>query len=425
MAVIAVAALAVSGCSEAEPEATISTVDTEADIDCTTDLLACARASTLGDLVPTETTKATGEPIKLGMINQENTPAGSFPELSAAANAGIAFINEQLGGVDGRPIELEVCNTKFSPEGSTTCAQQFSEAAMPVVLGGIDIFGNGVDTLEANNIPFVGGIPVSAQSVENANSFQFSGGTWGAAIAFAEYASTELKAERIAILYGEFGPIVQGAEYAETVAARHGVETQMVPYPIVATDLSSQANAAVSADPDAIIVLAADTACKPAMDALHASGTDAAIFYVGACAAPAIIDSVDPDASEGAYFNVEGPIDQSDPTPDTTFYSAVVNEYGDGLNPIGAGTVSFRSLMNLYVVLRELGADGITAEAITTTFEAKVDAPSFMGHDYTCDQQQLEGLPAMCSPQQILGQVKDGELGQVSDWIDVGAIYAG
>ncbi len=423
----AVVALAATGCSEAEPdpEATKSTVETKADTDCTTDLLACARASTLGDLVPAKPTKATGEPITLGMINQENTPAGSFPELSAAVRAGIAFINEQLGGVDGRPIELEVCNTKFSPEGSTACAQQLSEAGVPVVLGGIDVFGNGIDTLEANDIPFVGGIPISAQSVQSTNSFQFSGGTWGAAVAFADYASTELKAKKIAILYGEFGPITQGAEYAAKVAERHGVDTQMVPYPIVATDLSSQTNAAVSADPDAIIVLAADTACKPAMDAIQASGTDAAIFYVGACAAPAIIDSVDPDAVEGAYFNVEGPIDRSKPNPDTTFYAAVVNQYADDLNPIGAGTVSFRSLMNLYVVLRDLGADGITADAITEAFEAKVDAPSFMGHDYTCDQHQFEGLPAMCSPQQILGQIEGGELVQVSDWIDVGSIYAG
>ena len=28
-----------------------------------------------------------------------------------------------------------------------------------------------------------------------------------------------------------------------------------------------------------------------------------------------------------------------------------------GLDPVGAGTVSFRSFMNLYAVLREIGAD--------------------------------------------------------------------
>ena len=35
---------------------------------------------------------------------------------------------------------------------------------------------------------------------------------------------------------------------------------------------------------------------------------------------------------------------------------------------------------------------------------------------------QFEGLPAMCSPQQILAQMEDGTLSQLSDWIDVGQI---
>ena len=83
-----------------------------------------------------------GEPIVLGMVNQENTAAGSYPELSQGAQAAIDFINEQLGGVDGRPIELEGCNTEFSAEGSTSCGPQFVEAGVPAVLGGIDVFGN-------------------------------------------------------------------------------------------------------------------------------------------------------------------------------------------------------------------------------------------------------------------------------------------
>ena len=31
----------------------------------------------------------------------------------------------------------------------------------------------------------------------------------------------------------------------------------------------------------------------------------------------------------------------------------------------------------------------------------------------------------MCSPQQILGRMKSGNLAQVGDWVDVGKIYVG
>jgi branched-chain amino acid transport system substrate-binding protein len=425
VAVLVALAASMSACSEPEPEAGPATtaVANPAEGCETDDLLACARLSTIGELVPEEPVAASGEPITLGMVNQENTAAGSFPELSQAVQAAIEFVNEELGGVDGRPLELEVCNTKFSTEGSTACAQQFVEAGVPAVLGGIDVFGTAVETLADNDIPYIGGIPVSTSSVQSDNSFQWSGGTWGAAVAFADYAIREVEAEKVAIVYGEFGSISQSATYAEKVLVDAGVTVQLVPYPILSTDISSPLSAAVSGDPDAIMVMAADTGCKPAFQGIEALGTDAQIFYVGACAAPTILADVDTSATDGGIFNVEGPINRESPTPDFTLYSSVINRYGDGLDPVGAGTVSFRSFMNLYAVLLEIGADDLTPQAITDSLSAKVDEPSFMGHDYTCDREQFDGLPAMCSPQQILAVLKDRNLTQVGDWVDVGAIY--
>ena len=416
---------ALAGCSEPEPETASTTTAPSAETgDCAADLLACARESTLGDLVPDEPTEATGEPIVLGMINQDNTPAASFPELSQADQAAVEFINEQLGGVGGRPLELLVCNTQFSTEGSAACGQQMVEASVPAVLGGIDVFGTAIDTLADNGIPYVGGIPVSTQSMTDPLSFQWSGGTWGATIAFADHAINEVDADRVSILYGEFGSIEDSAEYGQRVLEEAGVEVQMVPYPIMSTDISSPLQAAAATDPDALIVLAADTGCKPAYDGVAALGLDATTYVVGACVAPTILADVG-DASEGAVFNVEGPISTAGPVPDVTLYSAVIDEYGDGLDAAGAGTVSFRSLMNLYAVMVDLGPDAVTAEAIVDALRAKVDAPSFMGHPYTCDGEQLAGLPATCSPQQILGQIVDGELTQITDWIQVGEIYPG
>lgn len=413
-----------TGCSEDEPESTTSTTEASPEAEaCADDLLACARETSIAEAVPDEVTEATGEPIVLGMVNQENTPAASFPELSQADQAAVRFINEQLGGVGGRPLELRVCNTGFSTEGSAACGQEMIDAGVPAVLGGIDVFGTAIDTLSDNGIPWIGGIPVSTNSMTNPLSFQWSGGTWGATVAFAHHAA-ESGAERVSILYGEFGAIEDSAGYGRRVLEEAGVEVQMVPFPIITTDLGSPLGAAAATDPDALIVLAADTGCKPALDGVAALDLEAQPYYVGACAAPTILADVG-DAAEGAIFNVEGPVDRSNPTPDTRLYTAVIEEYGDGLDPAGAGTVSFRSLMNLYRILVDLGPDGITSEAIIEALRSQVDAPSFMGHPSTCDGEQLAGLPSTCSPQQILAQITDGEFNQIGDWIEVGEIYPG
>ncbi len=83
--------------------------------------------------------------------------------------------------------------------------------------------------------------------------------------------------------------------------------------------------------------------------------------------------------------------------------------------------MSFRSVINLYVAMRRLGADHITPAEIRDVFAQAQSEPSFFGHPYTCDGHQLDGYPAMCSPQQTLGRWQDGALQPVTDWLDVGA----
>ena len=413
-----------AACSEAAPEKT-SGARNESDPSCegSAALIECARASTIGDLVPEKPTAATGEPLVIGMVNQESSVAGAYPELSQATQAAVDFVNENLDGVDGRPIRLEICNTGFSTEESAGCGQRLVEAKVPAVLGGIDVFGSSIQTLSDNGVPYVGGIPISEQSVTSETSYQWSGGSWGATVAFVEHAAKKGKAKKVSIVYGDFGSISSSAEAARSVLEGYDVQVQMVPFPILATDLSPALSAAAASDPDAVFVLATDTGCKASFDGLQALGLDAAKYFVGSCAAPTIIDSVGTEETDGAIFNVEGPILGDDADADGTLYASVIDQYGEpGLDPVGAGTVTFRSFMNLYAILR--GIDGaITPASITKALRATVDEPSFMGHPYTCDRNQFDGLPAMCSPQQILAQMKDKQLAQITDWIDVGAIY--
>ena len=168
--------------------------------------------SMLSELLPDSPTAATGIPIRIGMINQDTGAAGAFPELTVAAQVAVEFINTELDGVDGRPIELVTCNTNFNPDLSQSCAQEMVSQQVAAVIGGIDIWGTGITTLQNNGIPYVGGIPVSFDAARSPVSFQFSGGTWGAVLGMGQYAVEELDARKIAMIYAEFGPITDGAE---------------------------------------------------------------------------------------------------------------------------------------------------------------------------------------------------------------------
>src|SRR4051794_133397 len=55
-------------------------------------------------------TKATGDPIAIGFINNEGG-AFSVPELRVGNEVGADYVNDTLGGVNGRPIHVERCAT--------------------------------------------------------------------------------------------------------------------------------------------------------------------------------------------------------------------------------------------------------------------------------------------------------------------------
>ncbi|MCZ7527060.1 MAG: hypothetical protein M5U14_12165 [Acidimicrobiia bacterium] len=59
---------------------------------------------------------------------------------------------------------------------------------------------------------------------------------------------------------------------------------------------------------------------------------------------------------------------------------------------------------------------------MTEALRASEATPSFNGHPYTCDGQQIPDLPALCAPQQILMRYDGTDLVQETEaWIDVPA----
>ena len=235
-----------------------------------------------------------------------------------------------------------------------------------------------------------------------------------------KYAIDELDAKKITMIYGDFGPIKDAAEHGKQILEKQGAKVTLVPISVVNADMVTALNQAAQTDPDAVIALTADSGCKPTMLTAQQIGLDVPILYTGACAAPKIIDAVG-DAAEGSIFNLEAELDPKH--PDNALYQAIVKRYGAkyGYEALGAGTVSFRAVVNLYAVLRDLGAENVTPAAILSAFRKGSDHPSFFGHAYTCDGRQLPGYRAMCAPQQSLGVLKDGAVVPLTDWIDVGS----
>ena len=106
-----------------------------------------------------------GDPIVIAMIAQESGPA-ALPDSRLAAEAAVKYVNTELGGTAGRPLQLETCVTDGSPEQSSACANQLLEKHPVAFVGESELGTAGsVPIIEKAGVPLVGAAGVTPELV--------------------------------------------------------------------------------------------------------------------------------------------------------------------------------------------------------------------------------------------------------------------
>jgi branched-chain amino acid transport system substrate-binding protein len=356
--------------------------------------------------------KTADNAIVLGMINQEDAPVGSFPEAREAAQAAVAHVNDDLGGVNGRPLRLEVCKTTGTPESSAACANSLLSKKPVAVLGGVDLgAGASLPVFEKAGIPYVGGTPALGDELTSAAAWMLAGGVVADLLGEADYALDTLKVKRVGALYIDLpGLLTTVVSAAEIVLRAKGVtDVRRVAEKSDAADFAPAVKAATAGNPDAVIVLFPAQSCARIMSAARSLNVKARMFYPSACASQAVVDAAGA-AAENAYFaSAYLPFD--DPSPDVATWKAEAGV----TKPSALSQAGFAVVMNVYSLLKE-GAD--TPAAVIEQLRFTIGRPGFMAHPYTCDRKQVSLLGAVCNPHVRLLQYKGGRFVDITGtWV--------
>src|ERR1700730_967872 len=118
-------------------------------------LVGCSSSSSSSSSSSTSAT-ASKSPIKVMIIAVLSNPAFSDPEAAVAAKAYVKDANAS-GGINGHPIDLEVCDSNLNPNQETTCFQKAVTDHVVAVAGSFLLFATGMKLLEQAGIPFIGG----------------------------------------------------------------------------------------------------------------------------------------------------------------------------------------------------------------------------------------------------------------------------
>jgi branched-chain amino acid transport system substrate-binding protein len=333
--------------------------------------------STVGQYTGVPPGKATGNPIKIGFVNADSQ------ELTIATDEAIRAVNDQFGGVKGRPIQLVKCVVSKAADAQQ-CAQQFvADPAMVAVLQGtMDVEVQGFHAALSPKIPVLGGLPLALADAGAPNAYYLSSGQFGAlgAVTFAKEYS---KARRVSVVYPADSPANELA--ITTLAAALdavNIDVSVARFPLDATDMTQAITESKAANADLLIpAVGTPQHCVALSNTLQKMAVYTPVLTFAGCL------GVDVRKTLGDYprwnylgFSVSA---EAAATDDATAWQ--VRAFNDWYRPIESRGVTrngavqmFQTVLTLVKILASVGGDTITPAAAGTAMK-KFKGPVFLG----------------------------------------------
>lgn len=295
-------------------------------------------------------------PVKIGLIAQDEELL-AFPEERAVSQAFVDYFNAELGGIDGHPIELQVCGAGDAPEGHVSCAQEFANADdVNIVING----GFLSNSAASSDILAAAGVPVLTLGNDfvdylTPGVFTIDPGLPGLAQVFFVYAA-ESRGVTTATLFIADDPAFEPfVPVLDAIATSNGITLTETVKLGFEPDLTGPVSAADPANEGWLFVLADGAQCTAAAQAVATVGYEGQKFANDLCMSQDV-------AETGALDGWAGPVVSSAPTvdgPDVDEINRILDTYGgDDVQTAGlAGWALGSTIVARDVVAAAGGAD--------------------------------------------------------------------
>ena len=361
--------------------------------------------------------------IVIGLINTENAPVGSFPELRRGALAAARYVNATYGGVKGRPLQIVPCTTTGTPESSQSCANNLLGKKPVAVIGGVDLgAAASLPPLQSAGVPYVGGTPVATDALTSNGSFMLTGGTATEVLGEVAYATDTLHAHRMAALYVDVpGLLSQAVSLLGSIVRKKGVtQFKVVPVQSDAPDMVPALSSVSDAHPDAVLAVFPGQACTRVIQGVGSIGLKATMMYPSLCAGEQLLSAAGSSADGSVVASGYRPFsDTSD--PDVQIYLSALKRYDDSLKPSLLSQAGFSVVMDLRSLLGEV-TGALTPKALSDVLHATKDHANFMSAPFTCDGKRIPLLRSICNTSVQISVVRGGELRPVGGLVDAAPI---
>jgi branched-chain amino acid transport system substrate-binding protein len=370
-----------------------------------------------------EENAASGDPVKIGWVSTGQTQAVDTSDEIAGAEAVVAYANERLGGLAGRPIELVICEDKGTPAEAQACGNEFvSEDVAGVAAGTTGQIDGVLQVVAPAGIPAGVNLVSSQVALGTPNVFVWSNpvSAYGVPAAYAREEGLASAAVVVIDVPGASGP---AKALAPPFWANADSEATVVPIAPGTADMTPQIQSAENNSPEMYYILGDPTFCSSAIRAIKTLGIDSPVVALDRCIGEDQGASI-PGGFEGVQIVSQSVLEPDD--EEYELFTAVLETYGDGLAESSQAVSGYQGMLSFVRAVNASEPDTLDAAGVLAALQDMPATPYPLGGgaEFQCNGQALPAVSEnICSTAGFIADASS--TGELSNYrvLDTEGIY--
>jgi len=352
--------------------------------------------------------KASGTPVKIGLINNEGSSPVAEPSTGDAAVAAADYANAELGGIGGHPIQVIRCAENEDVASSTACANEMVQDNVAAVDIGTTGLGNTiVPIITKAGIPYVSATGSSSDELTTPGTFMWTGGFPADLGGMAAYAAQHGYKKVTAFVIDTPSALAGAQEIGTPAFKAAGVALSIESVPEAVADATPQVTAGLGDKPGAVAIVADASTCTSVLQALSTVDPGLPVYAVTSCLNSSTLTAL---GSAMSGVKIFGRSDTESNNPEAQLYRYVMAKYYPSANASGDTVTGYQGMLGLVRATAGLTGDP-TPASITTAVKAAKDVPlpAGAGLTFTCNGKMFPGLPSNCSAGDVVLTIENGK----------------
>jgi branched-chain amino acid transport system substrate-binding protein len=352
------------------------------------------------------------DPVTVGVILQTE---GAFvmPEFGIAADAMVSYFNAERGGVGGRPLRLDVCNTNDTAASAAACAERFADADdVHLVIESTTNPNAVADVLVPAGKPLLAG-GVDMRAMVRDGVFVMEPGGGGIAQALFSYAASEVGVTHLTVFHADDPSIGGMIPVLDRIAAEAGIVIDAYVPLGFSGDLTGPISAGIGAESDGLAFVVAPNQCAPVGEALRTLGNELPVVVAELCLIDEVIGS---GVADGWYAGTQSLAPVVNGGREAREIRRILGRYGEDAEPGGFAGLGIGYTWIARDVLQRAGAGRATDASVMRTLSTYSSSDVLGFDEVSCPGPG--SFVAACNTSTLMVQVDDRRLYDVGGFVE-------